>query len=325
MLKNIFINFNDNGKKRNLNKRVLALLLTLPLTLSVACNREREVTESTTATLLNSNVTSISKTEDSKKPGKNDRKKDSELALKTSKNQVSQSSSSTSNKAQGDSKNFNKSTTTKSANLTNKNNQETAKQTQANKPAKTTAAFKTQAQTQKAATTKATQRPTAKVTSRATQKTTAKPTPTRIPSPTPVPTTSTTAPTTKKETISVSLTISLQSLKTNPNALPEHQQKLLVPESGYLANGYNVEVKEGTTVLEVLKDYLNKNNIHYDIQDHQFGAYIAGINNIYEFDAGKNSGWMYKVNGVLPNYGVGSYKLKDGDSILLFYTVDYTK
>ena len=78
-------------------------------------------------------------------------------------------------------------------------------------------------------------------------------------------------------------------------------------------------------ITSISINYLNKNNIHYDIQDHQFGAYIAGINNIYEFDAGKNSGWMYKVNGVLPNYGVGSYKLKDGDSILLFYTVDYTK
>lgn len=29
-------------------------------------------------------------------------------------------------------------------------------------------------------------------------------------------------------------------------------------------------------------------------------AYIEGINNLYEFDCGELSGWMYKVNGLVP-------------------------
>ena len=49
-------------------------------------------------------------------------------------------------------------------------------------------------------------------------------------------------------------------------------------------------------------------------------TYIEGINNLYEFDGGSNSGWMYSVNGVYPNYGVGSYKVKSSDVIKFNYT-----
>ena len=30
------------------------------------------------------------------------------------------------------------------------------------------------------------------------------------------------------------------------------------------------------------------------------GAYIEGIGNLYEFDCGSVSGWMYRVNGEFP-------------------------
>lgn len=39
-------------------------------------------------------------------------------------------------------------------------------------------------------------------------------------------------------------------------------------------------------------------------------AYIEGINNLYEFDCGSLSGWMYKVNEWFPNYGCSRYVLK---------------
>ena len=48
--------------------------------------------------------------------------------------------------------------------------------------------------------------------------------------------------------------------------------------------------------------------------------YVEGINQLYEFDCGKNSGWMYSVNGEFPNYGASSYKPKDGDKIEWKYT-----
>jgi hypothetical protein len=51
-------------------------------------------------------------------------------------------------------------------------------------------------------------------------------------------------------------------------------------------------------------------------------AYIEGIANLYEFDRGELSGWMYCVNGWYPNYGCSAYKLKDGDAIEWHYTTD---
>jgi len=48
--------------------------------------------------------------------------------------------------------------------------------------------------------------------------------------------------------------------------------------------------------------------------------YIEGIGNLYEFDCGPESGWMYKVNGWFPNFGCSSYPLSDGDNIVWCYT-----
>ncbi|UKI38357.1 MAG: DUF4430 domain-containing protein [Clostridiales bacterium] len=54
------------------------------------------------------------------------------------------------------------------------------------------------------------------------------------------------------------------------------------------------------------------------------GVYISYINGIGEFDNGKNSGWMYRVNDVISNVGYAAKKLSDGDVIEWFYTDDYT-
>ena len=51
-------------------------------------------------------------------------------------------------------------------------------------------------------------------------------------------------------------------------------------------------------------------------------AYIEGIANLYEFDCGELSGWMYRVNGWFPNYGCSRYVLQDGDTVEWLYTCD---
>ena len=48
-----------------------------------------------------------------------------------------------------------------------------------------------------------------------------------------------------------------------------------------------------------------------------------GGTTLAEFDKGQNSGWLYKVNNVLPKVPLTSYRLSDGDEILWYYTVDY--
>ena len=51
-------------------------------------------------------------------------------------------------------------------------------------------------------------------------------------------------------------------------------------------------------------------------------AYIEGINNLYEFDCGELSGWMYSVNDWYPNYGCSCYTVQPGDVICWVYTCD---
>ena len=43
-----------------------------------------------------------------------------------------------------------------------------------------------------------------------------------------------------------------------------------------------------------------------------------------EFTNGKNSGWMYTINGSHPNYGLKEQSLKDGDMVVWHYVNDYS-
>ena len=74
--------------------------------------------------------------------------------------------------------------------------------------------------------------------------------------------------------------------------------------------------------LEAVKDICEKNRIQISSRYTPLynSYYVEGINQLYEFDCGKKSGWMYSVNGVFPNYGASSYKPKDGDKIEWVYT-----
>lgn len=50
-------------------------------------------------------------------------------------------------------------------------------------------------------------------------------------------------------------------------------------------------------------------------QDSIHGVYVSSINGLAEKEHGASSGWMYAVNGKLPNMACSAYKLRDGDSI----------
>jgi len=52
------------------------------------------------------------------------------------------------------------------------------------------------------------------------------------------------------------------------------------------------------------------------------GAYVAGINQLYEYSCGALSGWLFRVNGGTPGHGSGKYELQDGDVIEWLYSCD---
>ncbi len=84
-----------------------------------------------------------------------------------------------------------------------------------------------------------------------------------------------------------------------------------------------VEIEEGDTVLDVLIKMTKREKIQMDYRGGRGAtAYVEGIDNVYEFDRGQGSGWMYRVNGVFPDRGVGVVPLLPGDCVEWLYTTD---
>lgn len=119
------------------------------------------------------------------------------------------------------------------------------------------------------------------------------------------------------------LSIECSTILDNMKDLDEEKVEL-VPEDGIIFAKKEVEFKEGESVFDVLKRETRKNKIHMEFVDTPMynSAYIEGINNLYEFNCGNLSGWMYKVNDWFPNYGCSRYQLKDGDVVEWVYTCD---
>lgn len=99
----------------------------------------------------------------------------------------------------------------------------------------------------------------------------------------------------------------------------------IVPASGIIMNTTTFSVDKGSTVFDVLCIARDKYKFHMQYSGSSDSVYIEGINNLYEFDGGRWSGWMYCVNGWYPNYGCGAYVLKGGESIEWNYTCDLGK
>lgn len=99
----------------------------------------------------------------------------------------------------------------------------------------------------------------------------------------------------------------------------------LIPADGVLLAPAAVEFAEGESVFDVLKRVCRENKIHMEFSETPVyqSAYIEGIGNLYEFDCGEGSGWMYRVNGEFPNCGCSRYTLADGDTVEWVYTCDF--
>lgn len=69
--------------------------------------------------------------------------------------------------------------------------------------------------------------------------------------------------------------------------------------------------EEGATVYDALCAL----GLSIGSQDSIHGVYVSSINGLAEKEHGASSGWMYAVNGKLPNMACSAYKLRDGDSI----------
>lgn len=113
------------------------------------------------------------------------------------------------------------------------------------------------------------------------------------------------------------------STAINNKALSRSKRSVL-PSDGTVLKKTEYGFDKGESVFDVLKRACSENDIHFDFSliPVTGGAYIRGINNLYEYDCGGVSGWMYKVNDEFPNVGCSDYKLSEGDSIEFLYSCD---
>ena len=102
--------------------------------------------------------------------------------------------------------------------------------------------------------------------------------------------------------------ISCKTVLSHKSALQSNYQ---IPSGGKIYEK-TMKFEEGDTVMDVLK----RTGVDIDVSK----GYVAGIDGLYEFDCGKSSGWMYRVNGKFPNYMAGKCKLHDGDKVEWLYT-----
>ncbi len=120
-------------------------------------------------------------------------------------------------------------------------------------------------------------------------------------------------------TLSIECTSILQHLEDlNPDKLD------VLPEDGILLPAQEVIFYEGESVFDLLQRVCRENQIQLESSFTPMynSIYVEGIGNLYEFDCGSLSGWMYRVDGWYPNYGCSLYTLQEGQTVEWRYTCD---
>ena len=125
------------------------------------------------------------------------------------------------------------------------------------------------------------------------------------------------------EQLTCTLSISCASIFNHLDQLAAEKRAIL-PEDGMIMAAERVTFSAGETVFDVLLRETQARKIHMEFENTPLyqSSYIEGIHNLYEFDCGDLSGWMYCVNGWFPNYGCSRYYLEEGDQVQWLYTCD---
>ncbi len=78
---------------------------------------------------------------------------------------------------------------------------------------------------------------------------------------------------------------------------------------------------EAQNALDIVKNAAVLCSFTYVIEDTAYGPYLKKIG---DDEAQGSSGWLYRVNGILPSIGAADYLLKSGDDVLWYFS-DGTK
>ena len=149
------------------------------------------------------------------------------------------------------------------------------------------------------------------------------PAPENTPEPSPAPAETPTEAPSAPEALHCTISISCASILDHMDWL-DPAKTALIPANGWILGSTELTFTEGESVFDVLLRVCTEKKIHMEFSETPMyqSAYIEGIYNLYEFDCGELSGWMYSVNGWFPNYGCSRYILSDGDVIRWVYTCE---
>ena len=97
----------------------------------------------------------------------------------------------------------------------------------------------------------------------------------------------------------------------------------------WIATGTYTFDGDNVTVGQVFETALKEAGLSYDGMEKNYISAITapescGGFELREKDNGKNSGWMYTVNGVHPSMGMNDWYVSTGDEIIWHYIDDYT-
>ena len=125
------------------------------------------------------------------------------------------------------------------------------------------------------------------------------------------------------ESFTVSLTVRCDTVLFHMDRLAPEKHGL-IPSDGLIFHTSQAVAYPGENVFNVLQREMKQGRVHLEFAQTPLynSAYIEGINNLYEFEVGELSGWLYKVNGEFPSYGCSRYQLQAGDWIEWLYTCD---
>ena len=92
-----------------------------------------------------------------------------------------------------------------------------------------------------------------------------------------------------------------------------------IPDDGTILEVTTYTAVEGFTVYDVLAAVTAMHDPVIPIVANSDKSYVLSINNLSEKNVGPQSGWTYRVNGVLPMMAANQYKVKDGEAIKWIY------
>lgn len=95
-----------------------------------------------------------------------------------------------------------------------------------------------------------------------------------------------------------------------------------VPEDGWILPKTQVLCYEGETAWDVMSRECKARgiNVQSSYTPLYNSVYMEGINHIGEFDCGATAGWVYEVDGWIPNYSSSRYVMVEGEYLRWRYS-----